>query len=282
MFVSDLDPSEKPINQNWSWDRILRSCFIKQADVLQGIYFFEEDYKIETIKANYDFYEPRTVHESSLSPCVHSILANMLGYEEDAYEFYLRTSRLDIDDYNNEVNEGLHITSMGGTWMSVVYGFGGLRVKDDMVHLNPHLPKQWKSLSFKVVFRENDLRIHINGTAITIDCLNSHGQHLGGLIAPGLQLMKQSLEQGTKDLSFSKNHYLAGLADSTESAIYTGTLYSAAGLIEKTINDLCPCQTIILTGGDAELLAKHMAIDSTIEPDIVLKGLSLFCRREER
>ena len=120
------------------------------------------------------------------------------------------------------------------------------------------------------------------GTAITIDCLNSHGQHLGGLIAPGLQLMKQSLEQGTKDLSFSKNHYLAGLADSTESAIYTGTLYSAAGLIEKTINDLCPCQTIILTGGDAELLAKHMAIDSTIEPHIVLKGLSLFCRREER
>lgn len=169
MFVSDLDDSDKPINQNWSWDRILRSCFIKQADVLQGIYFFEEDYKLETIKANYDFYEPRTVHESSLSPCVHSILANKLGYEEDAYKLYLRTSRLDIDDYNHEVNEGLHITSMGGTWMSVVYGFGGLRVKEDTLHLDPHLPKQWKSLAFKIVFRENDLRVHINGDGVTIE-----------------------------------------------------------------------------------------------------------------
>ncbi len=168
-FASDLDPSESPINQHWSWDRILRSCFIKQADVLQGIYFFEEDYDLETIKVNYDFYEPRTVHESSLSPCVHSILANRLGYEKNAYELYLRTSRLDIDDYNHEVKEGLHITSMGGTWMSVIYGFGGFRVKDDMIHLNPHLPFQWKSLSFRIVFRENEIRIHINGSKVVIE-----------------------------------------------------------------------------------------------------------------
>jgi len=168
-FASDLDPSESPINQHWSWDRILRSCYIKQADVLQGIYFFEEDYDLETIKANYDFYEPRTVHESSLSPCVHSILANRLGYDESAYELYLRTSRLDIDDYNHEVDEGLHITSMGGTWMSVVYGFGGFRVKDDLIHLNPHLPALWKSLSFRIVFRKNDIRVHINGSKIVIN-----------------------------------------------------------------------------------------------------------------
>ncbi len=120
------------------------------------------------------------------------------------------------------------------------------------------------------------------GTAITIDCINSHGQHLGGLIAPGLQLMKQSLDQGTEDLSFSKKHYSPGLANSTESAIYTGTLYAAAGLIEKAINDLCSCKTVIMTGGNAELLAKHLAFDSIIEPDFVLKGLSLFCKGEKR
>ncbi len=175
-FASDLDPSESPINQHWSWDRILRSCYIKQADVLQGIYFFEEDYDLETIKANYDFYEPRTLHESSLSPCVHSILANRLGYDKKAYELYLRTSRLDIDDYNHEVKEGLHITSMGGTWMSVVYGFGGFRVKDDMIHLNPHLPDQWKSLSFRIVFRKNEIRIHINGSKVVIE--NEKGPRL--------------------------------------------------------------------------------------------------------
>jgi len=176
-FVSDLDPDERPINQHWSWDRILRSVFIKQADVLQGIYFFEDDFDTETIRRNYDFYEPRTVHESSLSPCIHSILANRIGRTDEAHALYLRTSRLDLDDYNQEVKEGLHITSMGGTWMSVVYGFGGMRVKDDMLHFDPHLPGQWESLAFNIIFRKNYLRIQINGAQLEIE--NENGPELG-------------------------------------------------------------------------------------------------------
>ncbi len=168
-MASELNPAERPINQRWSWDRILRSCFLKQADVLQGIYFFEDQFEPEEIKRNYDFYEPRTLHESSLSPCVHSILANRIGYIHKAYEFYLRTSRLDLDDYNHEVHEGLHITSMGGTWMSVVYGFGGLRLADGLLHFDPVVPKNWESLSFKIMFRENMLRIKINGHSTDID-----------------------------------------------------------------------------------------------------------------
>ena len=151
--ASSLNQAERPINQHWSWDRILRSCFIKQADVLQGIYFFEEDFDLETIRQNFDYYEPMTVHESSLSPCVHSILAAKLGYEEKAYEMYMRTSRLDLDDYNHEAHEGLHITSMAGTWMSIVQGFGGMRVENGELTFNPMLPKKWKGFSFKVMFR---------------------------------------------------------------------------------------------------------------------------------
>ena len=72
LHASDLTPEDRPINQKWSWDRILRSCFIKQADVLQCIYLFEDDFNLETIRKNFDFYEPMTVHESSLSPvCAH-------------------------------------------------------------------------------------------------------------------------------------------------------------------------------------------------------------------
>ncbi len=160
--VTALPPEERPLNQHWSWDRILRSVFIKQADVLQGIFNFEKDYDMETIRRNYDFYEPRTVHESSLSPCIHSILAARLGKKEDAYNLYLRTSRLDLDDYNHEVHEGLHITSMGGTWMSVVYGFGGLRVRDDMLNFNPFVPENWETISFRIMFRKNVLRIKIS------------------------------------------------------------------------------------------------------------------------
>jgi maltose phosphorylase len=160
--VSDLDKSQRPINQKWSWDRILRSPYIKQADTLQGFYFFEDNFTKEQLERHFDFYEPFTVHESSLSPCVHSIQAAALGRMEQAYTFYLRTSRLDLDDYNKEVHEGLHITSMAGTWMSIVEGFGGMRVKNNQLHFEPRIPEQWKGYSFKVNFRNAIVKIEVN------------------------------------------------------------------------------------------------------------------------
>lgn len=170
--VEDLDPASRPINQHWSWDRILRSVFIKQADVLQGLYFFEDHFDTDTIRRNFDFYEPRTVHESSLSPCVHVILAAALGREEKAYEMYLRTSRLDLDDYNNDTEDGCHITSMAGTWMSVVKGFGGLRVRDGVLHLRPFIPKKWKAYSFKVQFRGVVLKVKVSHATVDIENLS--------------------------------------------------------------------------------------------------------------
>jgi maltose phosphorylase len=132
----DIPESQLPINQHWTWDRILRSSPIKQADVIQGLYFFEDNFDVKTIKRNFDFYEPLTVHESSLSPCTHSIVASAIGDKQKAYDLYLRTARLDLDDYNNEVADGLHITSMAGTWLAIVQGFGGMRVKNDKLHFN--------------------------------------------------------------------------------------------------------------------------------------------------
>jgi maltose phosphorylase len=110
-----------------------------------------------------------TVHESSLSPCVHSILAAKLGYEEKAIEMYMRTSRLDLDDYNHEAHEGLHITSMAGTWMSIVQGFGGMRVKNGELLFHAMLPKQWKAYTFRILFRDEVVAVRVdeNGTTIT-------------------------------------------------------------------------------------------------------------------
>jgi maltose phosphorylase len=173
LLVKDLSSNDRPLNQKWSWDRILRSCFIKQADVLQGLYFFEDDYDLETIRRNYDFYEPRTVHESSLSPCVHAIIAAKLGDLDRAYEFYLRTSRLDLDDYNNDTEDGLHITSMAGTWLSVVEGFGGMRIRNKSLYLNPVLPKNWKSYTFKIGFRSNKITVKVTAEKIY---LSNHGK----------------------------------------------------------------------------------------------------------
>jgi len=167
--VKDLDVSQRPINQKWSWDRILRSPYIKQADTLQGFYLFEDHFSMEELERHFDFYEPFTVHESSLSPCVHSIQAAKLGRMEQAYQFYLRTSRLDLDDYNKEVEEGLHITSMAGTWMSIVEGFGGMRMKDDKLSFAPKIPKQWKSYSFKVNFRNRIIKVNVTENQTSFD-----------------------------------------------------------------------------------------------------------------
>ncbi|MBD1260472.1 glycoside hydrolase family 65 protein [Maribacter polysiphoniae] len=160
--VAELDKLERPINQKWSWDRILRSPYIKQADVLQGFYFFEDHFTVEELEKHFDFYESFTVHESSLSPCVHSIQAAKLDRMDQAYRFYLRTSRLDLDDYNKEVEEGLHITSMAGTWMSIVEGFGGLRVIDDKLSFTPRIPKEWESYSFKINFRNRVIKVTVS------------------------------------------------------------------------------------------------------------------------
>ena len=163
-----IEPAERPISHHWSWDRILRSPYIKQADVLQSLFWFEDEYEKSLIEHHFDFYEPLTVHESSLSPCVHSILAASIGRPDKAYEMYLRTARLDLDDYNSDTADGLHITSMGGTWMSFVLGLGGMRIRNGEIHFNPILPEGWKSYSFMVIFRGSELRIEVNTKNVMI------------------------------------------------------------------------------------------------------------------
>ncbi|WP_251717178.1 glycoside hydrolase family 65 protein [Lactobacillus agrestimuris] len=162
--VSEIE-DQRPINQHWSWDKILRSPFIKQADVLQGIYFLNDQYTMEQKEKNFDFYEPLTVHESSLSPCIHSILAAELGKQDKAVELYERTARLDLDNYNNDTVDGLHITSMSGSWLAIVQGFAGMRYNNDELSFKPFLPKKWSHYSFKINYRGRLLLVEMSDKA---------------------------------------------------------------------------------------------------------------------
>lgn len=167
--VADLDEKERPLYKNWTWDRILRSVYLKQADVLQGMYFFEDTFDRETIAANFAFYEPRTVHESPLSPCVHSILAARLNQEEKAYELYRSSARVDLDNLFGETGRGLHVTTMGASWMALVKGFGGMRIsKDGRLHVSPILPAAWKGYTFRVNFREKLLEVRITTEQVVV------------------------------------------------------------------------------------------------------------------
>lgn len=167
--LADAIPiNERPIHQHWSWDKVLRSCYIKQADVLQSLYFFPQKYSVIEQKQNFDFYEPMTVHESSLSASVYSVVASRIGYSQKAYELYLRTARLDLENANNDTSDGLHITSMGATWIAVIQGFAGVEVVDGLLSINPHLPEKWNGLSFNINFRNTRVGIDINKREIKI------------------------------------------------------------------------------------------------------------------
>ncbi|CCI84376.1 maltose phosphorylase [Lactobacillus pasteurii DSM 23907 = CRBIP 24.76] len=168
--VSSIPEGQRPINQHWSWDKILRSPFIKQADVLQGIYFLNDEYTMEQKEKNFDFYEPLTVHESSLSPCIHSILAAELGKKEKAVELYQRTARLDLDNYNNDTVDGLHITSMSGSWLAIVQGFAGMRYNNDQLSFKPFIPDDWNKYSFKINYRDRLIQVEVDqaGSKLTL------------------------------------------------------------------------------------------------------------------
>lgn len=170
--VSSIPADQRPINQHWSWDHILRSPYIKQADVLQGIYYFMDKFTAEQKKRNFDFYEPLTVHESSLSPAVHAILAADLHYEDKAVEMYERTARLDLDNYNNDTVDGLHITSMTGSWLAIVQGFAGMRVKDDTLAFAPFVPKAWTHYQFHVNFRGRLIKVDVDQQGTTVELVS--------------------------------------------------------------------------------------------------------------
>ncbi|OJG74813.1 maltose phosphorylase [Enterococcus quebecensis] len=167
-----LSPKDLPLNQQWSWDRILRSCFIKQADVLQGIYFFSERYTREEKERNFLFYEPMTVHESSLSPSIHAVLAAELGMEEKAVEMYQRTARLDLDNYNNDTEDGLHITSMTGSWLAIVQGFAQMKTAKEQLSFAPFLPSAWTSYAFHVNYRDRLLYITVDQKNVRVQLVS--------------------------------------------------------------------------------------------------------------
>lgn len=168
--VTSIPKDQLPINQHWSWDKILRSPYIKQADVLQGIWYFIDRFPEDVKKRNFDFYEPLTVHESSLSASVHAILAADLHYEDKAVEMYERTARLDLDNYNNDTVDGLHITSMTGSWLAIVQGFAGMRVTNNKLSFKPFVPKKWTSYQFRINFRGRLIKVQVDkdGTQISL------------------------------------------------------------------------------------------------------------------
>jgi maltose phosphorylase len=159
--IDAIPATDFPLYHSWSYDRIYRNDMIKQPDVLMFMLLYNGSFTREQKEANYAFYEPRTIHESSLSPSVHSILAIALGRYDEAYNFFRFATRIDLDNYNRNTNEGLHTTALAAAWMNIVYGYGGLRSDGAELQLNPVLPKEWQSLEFGIRIKSSVLRVKL-------------------------------------------------------------------------------------------------------------------------
>ncbi|WMT43393.1 family 65 glycosyl hydrolase [Paenibacillus sp. D2_2] len=122
--IHSIPVTEFPLYSHWSYDRLYRYDMIKQPDVLMFMFLYSGEFSREAKRANYDYYETRCIHESSLSPSIHSILAAEIDRPAEAYKFFEFATRLDLDNYNRNTREGLHTTSIAAAWMNIVYGFG--------------------------------------------------------------------------------------------------------------------------------------------------------------
>lgn len=166
----DLDhtPKDKfPLLLNYHPLTLYRHQVCKQADTVLA-HFLLEDYQDETtIKNSYEYYENITTHDSSLSYCVFSIMASKLGFEDKAYRYFNETARLDLDNTHRNTKDGLHMANMGGTWLVVVFGFAGLRVKESGLSLSPSLPAEWGSLIFHLRYQGRLIRVKMVGDSVT-------------------------------------------------------------------------------------------------------------------
>lgn len=170
--IDKIPIEDFPLYSHWTYDRIYRNDMIKQPDVLMFLLLFNSSFDLETLKSNYEYYEPKCIHESSLSPSVHSILASQLGKKEEAYRFFRFATRMDLDNYNRNSGEGIHTTSIAAAWMNIVYGFGGLRSDGDEISLSPTIPGEWKKYCFRVVYGEAIIEVQVTQDNVCLKCLN--------------------------------------------------------------------------------------------------------------
>ena len=166
--VAAVPQSEFPLYEHWSYDRIYRTDMIKQPDVLMMLYLYNSSFSRSVKEVNYGYYQPKTIHESSLSPAIHSILAAELGRMEEAVDLFGFATRLDLDNYNCNTREGLHITSIAMAWANIVYGFGGLRSDGPVLRFAPHLPERWRRLSFSLTYKGRVLSLCLEPDKTTI------------------------------------------------------------------------------------------------------------------
>lgn len=156
------------IFRDYNLDQINEIQVTKQASVVMLIYLLEQKFDLEVRMANFNYYEPRTTHDSSLSPSTHAVVASDLDYRELAYRLYQKAANIDLGPNMKTSDKGIHAASLGGIWQIIVCGFGGLRMVDGKLRIHPRLPREIRSISYPITWNGNPLRIEVNEDVVHI------------------------------------------------------------------------------------------------------------------
>jgi len=162
----DLIPKNTDIRHNYHPLNLWRLQVVKQADILLMLFILGDKFSKKIKEDNYNYYEPKTNHGSSLSPCIHNIIACEIGLTDDAYGFFRQTALMDLNDFKNNTKAGVHSACLGGCWMTVVNGFAGMRDYPEKLIFNPVLPAAWTSYSFKMAYKNQKINIKVDSSGV--------------------------------------------------------------------------------------------------------------------
>ena len=159
---------KQTILKDYTREQVINLQILKQADVVMLLYVLRSSFSNQVKRANWEYYEERTIHDSSLSAAVHSIIANDFDMSETAYSFFRKASEIDLGSNLLSSNDGIHSAALGGTWLAVVMGFGGVINENGTLNINPKLPKAWDKLSFSIYWKNEKINIDISKQLIKI------------------------------------------------------------------------------------------------------------------
>ncbi len=156
---ANTPPEHYPLLLHYHPLEIYRKQVLKQSDLLLAMFLLRKHFTDKQIKDNYAFYDPLTTGDSSLSDCIQGILAAEIGDHRKSLRYFTETVEMDLENINHNVRDGVHIASMGGSWLYLVYGFAGMRDDDGTISFRPRLPEAWNRMEFKLKIRASQIHI---------------------------------------------------------------------------------------------------------------------------
>jgi alpha,alpha-trehalose phosphorylase len=166
-FEASADAGGYPLLLNAPYFDIYRKQVVKQADLVLALHWCGEAFSFEQKCKAFDYYEPLTVRDSSLSACTQAVIAAEVGHLDLAGDYLAEAALMDLRDLEHNTRDGLHIASLAGTWLAVVAGFGGMRDNDEVICFHPQLPPKWASYEFRLRWRGARIRVQVTGDGVT-------------------------------------------------------------------------------------------------------------------